>query len=90
VSRLPDGAMVIDGAATIRDLREQAGLPLEVSPEYQTVAGFLLHTLHAVPQPGAAVTAHGFVWDRHRHGRGAHRQGQGRAGSRRRRARLER
>jgi putative hemolysin len=62
MSRLPDGAYVIDGAATIRDLREQAGLPLEESPEYQTLAGFVLHTLHAVPQPGATVTAHGYVW----------------------------
>ncbi len=62
LSRLPDGAYVIDGTATIRDLREQAGVPLDESPEYQTVAGFLLHTLHTVPQPGAAVTAHGFVW----------------------------
>lgn len=35
---------------------------LDESPEYQTLAGFLLHTLHTVPQPGAAVTAHGFVW----------------------------
>jgi putative hemolysin len=60
--RLPDGAVVIDGAATIRDLREQAGLPLEESSDYQTVAGFLLYTLHTVPQPGAAVTAHGYVW----------------------------
>jgi putative hemolysin len=60
--RLPDGAVVIDGASTIRDLREQAGLPLEESADYQTVAGFLLSTLHSVPQPGAAVTAHGYVW----------------------------
>jgi putative hemolysin len=61
LSRLPDGAYVIDGTATIRELRE-TGLPLEESPEYQTLAGFLLHTLHTVPQPGASVTAHGFVW----------------------------
>jgi len=32
------------------------------SPEYQTIAGFLLHALNTVPQPGATVTAHGFVW----------------------------
>jgi CBS domain containing-hemolysin-like protein len=61
LSRLPDGAYVIDGTATIRELRE-AGLPLEESSEYQTLAGVLLHTLHTVPQPGASVTAHGFVW----------------------------
>ena len=32
VSRLPNGALVIDGAATIRDLREQAGLPSRSRP----------------------------------------------------------
>jgi len=62
LSRLPDGAYLIDGTASIHDLRLQAGLPLEESPEYQTIAGFLLHALKTVPQPGAAVTAHGFVW----------------------------
>ena len=61
LSRLPDGSHLIDGTAPIRELR-QAGLPLEESTEYQTLAGFLLHALHTVPQPGAAVTAHGFVW----------------------------
>jgi putative hemolysin len=62
LSRLPDGAYLIDGTAPIHDLRRQAGLPLEESPEYQTIAGFLLHALKTVPQPGAAVAAHGFVW----------------------------
>jgi putative hemolysin len=62
LSRLPDGAYLIDGTASIHDLRRQAGLPLEESPEYQTIAGFLLHALKTVPQPGTAVTAHGFVW----------------------------
>ena len=32
------------------------------SPEYQTLAGFLIHALHTVPQPGVSVEAHGFVW----------------------------
>jgi putative hemolysin len=62
LTRLPDGACLIDGTASIHDLRQQAGLPLEESAEYQTIAGFLLHTLDTVPRPGAAVTAHGFVW----------------------------
>jgi putative hemolysin len=62
LSRLPDGAYLIDGLATLRDLREQAGLPLEESDQYQTLAGFLLHALHVVPAPGASVTAHGYVW----------------------------
>lgn len=62
LSRLPGGAYLIDGTASIHDLRLQAGLPLEESSEYQTIAGFLLHALKTVPQPGASVTTHGFVW----------------------------
>jgi putative hemolysin len=62
VSRLPDGSYMIDGTATIRDLREQVGLPLEESPDYQTVAGFLLHRLGAVPRPGTVVDAGGYRW----------------------------
>jgi len=62
VSRLPGGSYMIDGTATIRDLREQVGLPLEESPDYQTVAGFLLHRLGAVPRPGTMVDAGGYRW----------------------------
>jgi putative hemolysin len=52
LSRLSDGSYLIDGTASIHDLRVQAGLPLEESSEYQTIAGFLLHTLNTVPLPG--------------------------------------
>ncbi len=62
VSRLADGSYMIDGTATIRDLREQVGLPLEESPDYQTVAGFLLHRLGAVPRPGTMVAVGGYRW----------------------------
>ena len=62
VSRLPGGSYMIDGTATRRDLREQVGLPLEESPDYQTVAGFLLHRLGAVPRPGTMVDAGGYRW----------------------------
>jgi putative hemolysin len=62
VSRLPDGSYMIDGTATIRDLREQVGLSLPESPDYQTVAGFLLHRLGAVPRPGTTAAADGYRW----------------------------
>ena len=62
VSRLSDGSYMIDGTATIRDLREQVGLPLPESPDYQTVAGFLLHRLGAVPRPGITADAGGYRW----------------------------
>jgi CBS domain containing-hemolysin-like protein len=62
LSRLPDGSSLIDGTASIHDLRVQAGLPLEEASEYHTVAGFLLHALNTVPLPGVSVSAHGVVW----------------------------
>ena len=62
VTRLPDGSYIIDGTATIRDLREQAGLPLEDSPDYQTIAGFILNRLGVVPRPGATLSAAGHRW----------------------------
>jgi putative hemolysin len=60
VSRLPGGSYMIDGTASIRDLREQVGLPLPDSPDYQTIAGFLLHKLGTVPRPGTVATAGGY------------------------------
>ncbi|MFI5326578.1 MAG: hemolysin family protein [Candidatus Rokuibacteriota bacterium] len=62
VTRLPDGSYIIDGTATIRDLREQVGLPLDDSPDYQTVAGFILNRLGVVPRPGATLHAAGHHW----------------------------
>lgn len=62
VTRLPDGSYIIDGTATIRDLREQVGLPLEDSPDYQTIAGFILYRLGVVPRPGATLHAAGHRW----------------------------
>jgi putative hemolysin len=62
VSRLPDGSYMIDGTATIRDLREQVGLPLEESADYQTIAGLLLQRLGAVPRPGTTVETAGYRW----------------------------
>jgi putative hemolysin len=62
LTELPDGSYLIDGSAPVHDLRIQAGLPIEESPEYQTVAGLVLHALSTVPQPGASVFRHGFRW----------------------------
>ena len=53
-TRLPDGSYLIDATATIRDLREQGGFPLEDSPHYQTLAGFLMYRLGTVPRPGTS------------------------------------
>ena len=43
-----------------RAVEEQVGLPLPDSPDYQTIAGFLLHRLGTVPRPGTVTTAGGY------------------------------
>jgi putative hemolysin len=62
LSRLADGSYLIDGAATMHDLRHAAGLPFEESPDYQTIAGFMLDALNAVPHPGASVSRYGYTF----------------------------
>ena len=62
LNRLPDGSYLLDGTTSIHDLRNQAGLPIAESVEYQTIAGLLLHALNSVPQPGASLVHQGYVW----------------------------
>jgi putative hemolysin len=62
VTRLPDGSYVLDGTAPVRELRAKLSLPLEESPDYSTVAGFLLDRLQGIPRPGASVVANGHRW----------------------------
>jgi len=62
VSREADGAYVIDAMAPIEEVQERLGLPLEGSPEYQTVAGLLIHTLEAIPIAGTTIDAQGHRW----------------------------
>jgi putative hemolysin len=62
ITRLADGSYVVDGAAPVRDAREALGLPIPDSPDYTTIAGFILHLLQRVPTPGAAVPFGAHVW----------------------------
>jgi putative hemolysin len=59
---LPDGSYVLDGLASIRDVRERLALPVAESERYHTVAGFLIDALQAIPTSGASVTAAGYRW----------------------------
>jgi putative hemolysin len=62
ITRLPDGAYVVDGAAPVRSLHETLGFPLPESPDYTTVAGFVIHALQRVPTPGASIAVSGYLW----------------------------
>jgi putative hemolysin len=60
VERLPDGSMVILGSALLRDLKSDLGLAFEESPDYLTLAGFVLAQLKRIPRGGEWVEHHGY------------------------------
>ncbi|MGE5220444.1 MAG: hemolysin family protein [Chloroflexota bacterium] len=60
VERLPDGSMVIQGSALLKDLKTDFNLPFEESPDYHTLAGFMLARLKRIPRGGEWVEEHGY------------------------------
>ena len=60
VERLPDGSMVIQGSAMLKDLRADFQLPFEESPDYHTLAGFMLERLKRIPRGGEWVEDSGY------------------------------
>jgi magnesium and cobalt exporter, CNNM family len=60
VERLPDGSMVIQGSAMLKDLKTDFGLPFEESPDYHTLAGFMLAKLKRIPRAGEWVEDNGY------------------------------
>ena len=60
VERLPDGSMVIQGSALLKDLKTDFALPFEESPDYHTLAGFMLAKLKRIPRAGEWVEDNGY------------------------------
>ncbi len=60
VERLPDGSMVIRGSVLLKDLKSDFGLPFEESPDYHTLAGFVLAQLRRIPRGGEKVEHNGY------------------------------
>jgi putative hemolysin len=60
VERMPDGSMVIQGSALLKDLKADYGLPFEESPDYHTIAGFVLAKLRRIPRGGERVEHNGY------------------------------
>jgi putative hemolysin len=56
VERLRDGSMIVEGTVPAEELRDKFDVPLPESEEFQTVAGFMLARLGAVPKGGELVT----------------------------------
>jgi putative hemolysin len=55
VERLRDGSLVVDGTVAAAELREKYAVPIPESEEFETVAGFMLDCLGAVPRGGEVV-----------------------------------
>ncbi len=60
VERLPDGSMVVQGSALLKDLKTDFNLPFEESPDYHTLAGFLLARLKRIPRAGEWIEENGY------------------------------
>ena len=56
VEKLRDGSLVVEGTLPAAELREAYDIPIPVSDEFETVAGFMLERLGSVPKGGEVVT----------------------------------
>jgi putative hemolysin len=60
VERLPDGSMVVQGSALLKNLKSDFDLPFDESPDYHTLAGFVLAKLQRIPGGGEWVEHNGY------------------------------
>jgi len=57
VERQRDGSLVVEGTVPVSELRDGFQVPIPVSDEFDTVAGFMLERLGSVPKGGEVVLA---------------------------------
>ena len=55
VERLKDGSLVVDASLFVRDLRNDYGLPIPESGNYETLGGFVLAQLQDMPKGGEII-----------------------------------
>jgi putative hemolysin len=60
VERLRDGSLVVEGTLAAAEMREAYAVPIPESPEFETVAGYMLDRLGSVPRGGEVVVAGDF------------------------------
>ena len=58
VERLKDGAFLIDASMPVKDLIAEYALPIPLSPEYETLSGFITYQVQGLPR-GGEVFYHG-------------------------------
>lgn len=55
VIQLNDKTYIIDASISLRDLREDYGIGMPESPEYETLGGYLLTVLQKIPKTGDVI-----------------------------------
>ena len=55
IQKLSPGVVLVDGGITLSELHEHHYLPVEETPAYRTVAGFLLARLARIPKGGETI-----------------------------------
>ena len=62
IKRQPDGSFLVDGMTPIEEAERALGIDIPESPDYTTVAGFILATTSTVPTRGTTFVASGRRW----------------------------
>jgi putative hemolysin len=55
-----DGSFIVDASITIRDLRDDHGIELPESPDYDTVGGYIITKLQRIPETGETFSSDGW------------------------------
>jgi putative hemolysin len=55
VQEMPDGSLLVHGSLSLDELTERYELPFHSTPDYRTVAGFVLARLKRFPKGGEAI-----------------------------------
>jgi putative hemolysin len=58
VERLKDGAFLVDASMPVKDLIAEYALPIPLSPQYETLSGFITYQIQGLPR-GGEVFYHG-------------------------------
>ena len=62
LARLPDGALMVDGAMTVRDFNRACDFDLP-DDEANTIAGLVIHEAQTIPVEGQIFSFHGFRFE---------------------------
>ncbi|HEB75322.1 MAG TPA: HlyC/CorC family transporter [Nitrospirae bacterium] len=60
VIKLRDGSYLIDASISIRDLKDDYGIDIPASPDYDTMGGFVITRLQRIPATGETLNADGW------------------------------